>query len=241
MNLISLLGSGLVFLFTCSAAQEKFTFQDTIPPQDFVPVEKEPVVVKKVDPKYPELALRAGIEGVVWVKIWITSDGKPKDVQIMKTDNHVFDQSAIDAAKQFVFTPAMKDGKPISVWVSVPFKFKLWREPDEMKQYAKDLRSKIDRPTVIVVRGPKGLKNLIKYPRQAVKQKIEGAVFASVTLSDSLTILGIKVTQGLEKNCDRAVLVGLSSFDYSAEKEMAVTQKEGSVSIVVQFILPSKK
>jgi len=98
---------------------------DEGPPADFVPVEKEPVVVKKVEPKYPELAMRAGLEGKVWVKIWVDKEGKPKQVVILKSDAEIFNEPAVEAAKQFIFTPAYMNNGPVSVWVSVPFKFKL--------------------------------------------------------------------------------------------------------------------
>ncbi len=95
------------------------------PPADFVPVEKEPVVVKKVEPKYPELAMRAGLEGKVWVKIWVDKEGTPKQVLVIKSDAEIFNEPAIEAAKQFIFTPAYMNNGPVSVWVSVPFKFRL--------------------------------------------------------------------------------------------------------------------
>jgi periplasmic protein TonB len=98
---------------------------DDEPPADFVPVEKEPVVVKKVEPKYPELAMRAGLEGKVWVKIWVDKEGKPKQVIVLKSDAEIFNEPSIEAAKQFVFTPAYMNNGPVAVWVSVPFKFKL--------------------------------------------------------------------------------------------------------------------
>lgn len=98
---------------------------DEGPPADFVPVEKEPVIVKKVEPKYPELAMRAGLEGKVWVKIWVGKDGRPKQVVVLKSDAEIFNDPAVDAAKQFVFTPAYMNNGPVDVWVSVPFKFKL--------------------------------------------------------------------------------------------------------------------
>jgi periplasmic protein TonB len=98
---------------------------DDGPPADFVPVEKEPEIVKKVEPKYPELAMRAGLEGKVWVKIWVDKEGKAKQVIVLKSDAEIFNEPAIEAAKQFVFTPAYMNNGPVSVWVSVPFKFKL--------------------------------------------------------------------------------------------------------------------
>jgi protein TonB len=105
--------------------QQDIRIEDEAPPADFVPVEKEPVVVKKVEPKYPELAMRAGLEGKVWVKIWVDKEGKPKQVVILKSDAEIFNEPSVEAAKQFVFTPAYMNNGPVSVWVSVPFKFKL--------------------------------------------------------------------------------------------------------------------
>jgi protein TonB len=95
------------------------------PPPDFVPFEKGPQIVKKVQPVYPEIARKAGLEGTVWVKIWVDKQGKSKKVVIQKSASEIFDQAAIDAAMQMVFTPAMMQNGPVDVWVSIPFHFKL--------------------------------------------------------------------------------------------------------------------
>ena len=94
-------------------------------PPDFVAVEKEPAIVKKVEPKYPEIALRAGLEGTVYVKMWVDKEGKVRKVVILKSDAEIFNQSAHDAAMQWVYTPALMQKGPVSVWVALPFKFRL--------------------------------------------------------------------------------------------------------------------
>ena len=98
---------------------------DEAPPADYVAVEKEPVIIKSVEPVYPEMAVKTGLEGKVWVKIWVDREGKPKQVVILQSDNEMFNQPALDAAKQFVFTPAYMNDGPVSVWVTFPFKFTL--------------------------------------------------------------------------------------------------------------------
>jgi protein TonB len=105
--------------------EQDIKIEDEGPPPDFVPVEKEPVVVKKVQPKYPELAMRAGLEGVVWVKIWVDKEGKPREAVVMKSDAEIFNDPAKEAAMQFVFTPAYMNNGPVAVWVSIPFRFRL--------------------------------------------------------------------------------------------------------------------
>jgi len=46
-------------------------------------------------------------------------------VLIQKSDAEIFNEPALEAAKQFIFTPAYMNNGPVAVWVSVPFKFKL--------------------------------------------------------------------------------------------------------------------
>jgi protein TonB len=98
---------------------------DDEPPPDFVAFEKEPIAVKSVMPKYPDIALRAGLEGNVFVKAWVDKEGKVRKVVLLKADAEIFVQAAIDAASQMVFTPAIMQKNPVSVWVSIPFHFRL--------------------------------------------------------------------------------------------------------------------
>ncbi len=96
-----------------------------LPPMDDVMVDTQPGLVKNAAPTYPEEAMKKGLEGTVFVKIWIDPEGKIRDAVIAKSDAEIFNQASLDAAKKFLFTPALKDGKPVSVWVVVPFKYKL--------------------------------------------------------------------------------------------------------------------
>jgi protein TonB len=98
---------------------------DDAPPEDFVPVEKMPQIIKQVKPEYPELAMRAGLEGKVWVKIWVDKEGKVRKVEVVKSDAEIFNDAAVQAAKEFLFTPAYMNNGPVAVWVTQPFTFKL--------------------------------------------------------------------------------------------------------------------
>ena len=102
--------------------------QDILPPPDkFIKVEKQPEVVVAVQPEYPRLAREANIEGLVWVKILVDKDGNPRDAIVIKESGAKagFEAAALKAAKQFKFKPAIQNGRPIAVWVSIPFEFKL--------------------------------------------------------------------------------------------------------------------
>ena len=99
--------------------------KDELPPGDYEPYERPPGVVRQVPPKYPDLATRAGLEGTVWVKIWVDKVGRPRKAVVQKSDALIFNEPATEAAMQWVFTPAMMKNGPVSVWVSIPFRFKL--------------------------------------------------------------------------------------------------------------------
>jgi TonB family protein len=116
---------------------EQDTLRKDTPPPDVVQVEKEPVLKKKTNPHYPEVALKAGLEGNVWVKLWVDVEGKVQAAEILKSDNAVFNGAAIETARQWEFEPAQIKGKPVAVWVSVPFRFKLSdKEPAKSEYYS---------------------------------------------------------------------------------------------------------
>ncbi|HUI29583.1 MAG TPA: TonB family protein [Candidatus Acidoferrales bacterium] len=98
---------------------------DDVPPPDFAPVDQEPQILSQHIPAYPDSARHAGIEGRVIVKIWVDKDGKAHKAVVLRSDNPVFNQASINAAMTARFTPAILDGEPVSVWVAMPFMFKL--------------------------------------------------------------------------------------------------------------------
>ncbi len=98
---------------------------DEAPPDTFIAVEKDPVLVSSVMPAYPPLALKAEVEGRVIVKMWVDRQGKVREVRVVRSTNEIFDDVAVEAAKKFVFTPAYMNNGPVSVWVAYPFRFKL--------------------------------------------------------------------------------------------------------------------
>lgn len=77
-------------------------------------------------PKYPDLAIKAGIEGVTFVKILIDIDGSVIEVKILKSSgNQMLDQAALTAARLSEFSPAKQRDRFVRVWVSRKFTFQL--------------------------------------------------------------------------------------------------------------------
>ena len=73
---------------------------------------------------YPQIALEAGIEGRVTIRVLVGKEGTIiKSGQMTGPD--VFYDEVKEKAVNLEFTPGVLGGKPVNVWVTVPFNFKL--------------------------------------------------------------------------------------------------------------------
>jgi protein TonB len=95
------------------------------PPADSVKPDVLPAVIKNVPPEYPEEMRTQKIDGEVWLKVFITKEGKIQQARVFKSTNEAFNQPAIDAVMKWQFKPAMSKGKPVDSWVPIPFRFRL--------------------------------------------------------------------------------------------------------------------
>jgi len=74
--------------------------------------------------KYPEIAIQANIEGRVSVKVLVDVDGSVIKVSSISGPD-VFHDEVRSKAVNLQFTPGLQNGKPVKVWVTVPFSFAL--------------------------------------------------------------------------------------------------------------------
>lgn len=99
--------------------------EENLDPSAFVAVEKNPEPIQLVKPVYPEIAQRAGLTGSVVLRVLVNKEGKPMRTAVIKADNDIFVEPAKEAAMKTLFTPAIQNGKPITCWVNIPFRFSL--------------------------------------------------------------------------------------------------------------------
>ena len=84
-----------------------------------------PVAVEQVQPEYPELARRMGMEGRVVVEALVSPLGRVKEVRVQSTDNPMLNAAALDAVRRWTFEPAIdSNGEPAQAWVTVPIRFR---------------------------------------------------------------------------------------------------------------------
>jgi TonB family protein len=81
-------------------------------------------VVSAPPPGYPEVARKAGIEGVVRLQVRLKQDGRIEVEKLLDGDTVLAD-AAIAAVKQWHAKPVAMDGKPVDVISTVKFEFRL--------------------------------------------------------------------------------------------------------------------
>lgn len=85
-----------------------------------------PRKIHDVAPRYPELAQRARIEGVVIIEAVIAVDGSVRDARVLRSVA-LLDRAALDAVKQWRYAPTRLNGVAVPVIVTVTVQFRLQR------------------------------------------------------------------------------------------------------------------
>ncbi|MCC6011951.1 energy transducer TonB [Candidatus Caldipriscus sp.] len=88
-------------------------------------VDEPPQPVVQVQPEYPEVARKAGLEGRVIVAAVVDENGNVIQAYIHSSTNSIFNDAALEAAKKMKFKPARQKDIAVKVKVLIPFVFKL--------------------------------------------------------------------------------------------------------------------
>lgn len=84
-----------------------------------------PQLVREIRANYTDDARRRGVEGDVSLEIVVRRDGTVGNVRVLQSLGSGLEQKAIEAVRQWRFTPATRFGAPVDVVVEVAVGFKL--------------------------------------------------------------------------------------------------------------------
>jgi protein TonB len=85
---------------------------------------REPKLLQHVPATYPDIAQAANVQGIVILETTVGGDGRVADVKVLRS-SPLLDQAAIDAVRQWVYTPTLLNGKPVPVVMTVTVNFSL--------------------------------------------------------------------------------------------------------------------
>ena len=89
-------------------------------------VEQRARVLFKPEPQYTEDARRNAIEGTVMLHVVFASNGDVVQIRAVHTLPFGLTERAITAARQIKFVPAVKGGRPVSVFMQLEYNFHLY-------------------------------------------------------------------------------------------------------------------
>ena len=77
-------------------------------------------------PAYPEIALRRDQQGRVMLRVSVSADGRPLEVNVAQTSGYpALDAAALAAVRQWRFVPATQAGIPVAAIAEVPVRFRI--------------------------------------------------------------------------------------------------------------------
>ena len=84
-----------------------------------------PRLLSKIEPEYSEEARKAKYQGVVMLSVEIWEDGLPHNIRVVRSLGLGLDEKAVEAVRQWRFSPGKKDGKPVRVQAQIEVSFRL--------------------------------------------------------------------------------------------------------------------
>jgi TonB family protein len=85
---------------------------------------RPPAKIRDVKPVYPTLALQARVQGATVFDVLIGTDGRVVDA-VLRRSIPLLDQAAVEAVRQWEFTPTLLNGNPVPVAMAVTVNFTL--------------------------------------------------------------------------------------------------------------------
>jgi len=166
---------------------------------------------------YPKEAMEQNVQGRVIVQFVVTSTGKIGDIKVVRGVSPELDREAIRVIGTFPdFIPGKVNGKPVSVWYTLPISFRLSDDKATTTVDEKAI-SQVDEKVLTTAeempRFPGGEAELmhylaknIRYPKEAMEQNVQGRVIVQFVVTSTGKIGDIKVVRGVSPELDREAI-----------------------------------
>jgi len=196
-------------------------------------------LVKKVDPVYPEIALRARLEGTVRLSLIINEQGIVTSVRVISGGFPPLQPAAAEAARQWRYAPYLdENGSPVPVVTIAEVLFKLPSAPP-------DKTGTGEQPEPLPVDGKVMEDRLVKrvdpvYPELALRAKIAGTVRLWVVINERGEVANVKVIAGGGPLLQPAAVEAVRQWRYSPYVDETGRAIPVVTNVNVTFKLPKQ-
>lgn len=200
--------------------------------------------------KYPELARKAGIQGMVFLEVIITEKGEVGEVKVLKVpdENAGLKEATIDAVKSVAWKPALQQGKPVTVRIAMPIKFRLGADQPSQETPPPpppgEIPPRPERSSDVAYNTPPEpvggfamIQKNLHYPELARKAGIEGTVIVLAVIDERGNVLETSIAKSLgQSGCDESAINAVKSVSWKPALKDGKPVKV-RVSIPVKFSL----
>jgi TonB family protein len=135
---------------------------------------------KTPSPQYPNELVDTGISGNAEISLVVKADGTVAEATVQKTDHAAFGNAALAVINDWRFEPASRDGNPVDLKVTIPFRFRAPIEQQVNAAFKRRVYLVLPQPALTAKEfdGKLKVKGAVKpvYPKSLVGSKVEEKV-----------------------------------------------------------------
>jgi TonB family protein len=83
-------------------------------------------LLSRPEPQYTNAARKFHVSGTVVLRAVFSSNGKVTNIRLVSGLPHGLSKASIDAAREIKFTPARRDGQPVSQFIQIEYNYNLY-------------------------------------------------------------------------------------------------------------------
>jgi protein TonB len=189
-------------------------------------------LIVRVEPVYPDLALRARMEATSLLEVTINEQGDVAYVRVMRSGHPLLQQAAVDAVTQWSYLPTCINGEAVPVVATVAVPFSLPGSPSggATAKVEPGVTEGTPRTPVRVMRGQQAsrLAYMVEpdYSQAARKEHLVGSVWLDVTVDEFGQVSSVKFLCG-HPLVEQAVIDAFKQWRY-----VPAVMKGSSIPIV---------
>ena len=184
--------------------------------------------------KYPDIAIKKGISGKVFVQYAINTTGEVVDVKVVRSANPLLDKEAVRVVKSSPkWEPAKQRGTIVKQQFTIPIAFV--NDEQKSQQSGEQVFTVVEQMPVFPG-GDKAFGEFIgkeiKYPDDAKKAGTQGKVIVTFVINKEGNVVNPKIIRGVSPSIDKEALRVISN-----SPKWTPGKQEGK-NVDVQFTLP---
>jgi TonB family protein len=185
-----------------------------------VPGVRSPIVIERAAAIFPPDASADGLPGECVLSLIVQPDGKPEKIEVLRSLGAAFDQAAILAVRQSVFSPGTVNDSPVPVRIQIRTRFvdpsrpaypRIVTRPGAQQHFGESFglsRISVDSLPVLIH------SQNAEYSAQARAAKFQGVVMVSLIVTEEGLPSEVKIVKGVGMGLDEKAVAAVQKYRF---------------------------